>query len=211
MAEYALPKSNLGVNCLFVAAVLIAFAGPFSLGQTGSTNTKASSAPANAPYVATMTFDVASVRENKDIDMHAGYTMGGQFVPHTATLRVTNWAIEDLISLAYSANRYQIVNAPQWPWPTLFVIEAKGDSEADAKGDEGGRRLQPGSGQGRAEAGGAGLDAADCGGERKNWVQPRTPALPNVRREWVRLHCAWVRDGPVGRDADSAVWTARDR
>ena len=29
--------------------------------------------------------------------------------------------------------RYQIVDAPNWPYPTLFMIEAKGDSEADAK------------------------------------------------------------------------------
>jgi len=89
--------------------------------------------PANAPYVATMTFDVASVRENKNIDMKVGYTMGGQFVPHTTTLRVMNWRIENLISYAYGVNLSQIVGAPKWPWPTVFVIEAKGDSEADAK------------------------------------------------------------------------------
>jgi hypothetical protein len=40
---------------------------------------------------------VASVRENKNIDMKAGYTMSGWFVPHTATLRVINWRIESLI------------------------------------------------------------------------------------------------------------------
>ena len=80
-----------------------------------------------------MTFDVASVRENKDADMRAGITMSGQFVPHTTGLRVINWRIENLISLAYGVNDYQIVGAPKWPWPTVFVIEAKGDSEADAK------------------------------------------------------------------------------
>jgi len=89
--------------------------------------------PANAPYVATMTFDVASVRENKNVDANAGITMSGQFVPHTTVLRVINWDIENLISYAYGADRYQIVGAPKWPWPTVFVIEAKGDSDADAK------------------------------------------------------------------------------
>jgi uncharacterized protein (TIGR03435 family) len=48
-------------------------------------------------------------------------------------LRVINWRIESLIGYAYGADEYQIVGAPKWPWPTVFVIEAKGDSEADAK------------------------------------------------------------------------------
>ena len=80
-----------------------------------------------------MTFDVASVRENKNIDVNAGFTMSGQFVPHTTTLQAINWRIEYLISYAYGVDQYQIVGAPKWPWPTMFVIEAKGDSEADAK------------------------------------------------------------------------------
>jgi uncharacterized protein (TIGR03435 family) len=80
-----------------------------------------------------MTFDVASVRENKNLDMNAGLTMGAQFVSHSTTYRATNWPIESLISEAYSVLGYQIVGAPDWPWPTFFMIEAKGDSEADAK------------------------------------------------------------------------------
>lgn len=87
---------------------------------------------ADAPYVATMTFEVASVYENKDVDLR-GFSMSGYFVPHTATFRVTNWPIENLISSAYGVDRYQIAGAPKWPWPTVFVIEAKGGSEADAK------------------------------------------------------------------------------
>jgi uncharacterized protein (TIGR03435 family) len=50
-----------------------------------------------------------------------------------ADQRVINWQIENLISYAYGVDEYQIVGAPKWPWPTMFVIEAKGDSEADAK------------------------------------------------------------------------------
>jgi uncharacterized protein (TIGR03435 family) len=80
-----------------------------------------------------MTFDVASVRENKSVDLIAGITMSGEFVPHTTTLRVVNWRIESLISYAYGVDEYQIVGAPKWPRSTVFVIEARGDSEADAK------------------------------------------------------------------------------
>jgi uncharacterized protein (TIGR03435 family) len=103
------------------------------LGQAGTATSPTLPAPVNAPYVATMTFDVASVRENKNLDMSAGYMMGAQFVSHTTTYRATNWPIENLISNAYDVDRYQIVGAPDWPWPTCFMIEAKGDSEADAK------------------------------------------------------------------------------
>ena len=89
--------------------------------------------PASASYVPTMTFDAASVRENKDIDPRVGFTMSGQFVTHTTVLRVINWRIENLISYAYGIDESQIEGAPKWPWPTVFVIEAKGDSEENAK------------------------------------------------------------------------------
>jgi uncharacterized protein (TIGR03435 family) len=133
MTGRALPKLNLGVILLFVAAGLMALSVPSSLGQAGAATTPTSSLPANAPYVATMTFDVASVRENKNVDANAGITMSGQFVPHTTTLRVINWRIESLISYAYGVYESQIVGAPKWPLPTVFMIEAKGDTEADAK------------------------------------------------------------------------------
>jgi len=133
MNGHALSRLRFGIKTLFVAAWWLAFAVPSGLGQAGAAAAAASSLPANAPYVATMTFDVASVRENKKIDMSVGYTMGGWFVAHTTTFRVTNLAIEDLLADAYGVQHYQIVNAPPWPWPTLFMVEAKSDSEADAK------------------------------------------------------------------------------
>lgn len=80
-----------------------------------------------------MTFDVASVRENKGVDANAGFVVSGQFVPHTTILRVLNWRIGMLISNAYGVDESQIAGLPRWPWPTVFVIEAKGDREADAK------------------------------------------------------------------------------
>jgi uncharacterized protein (TIGR03435 family) len=87
----------------------------------------------NTGYVPTMTFDVASVRENKDIDVHRGMVVSGQFVPHTAIFRANNWDIQNLIGFAYGVDRSQMVGLPKWPFPTFFVIEAKGDREADAK------------------------------------------------------------------------------
>jgi uncharacterized protein (TIGR03435 family) len=129
----ALSRRSIGTNALLAAAGWMTLAVPYSLGQTGTAIPPASSAPANAPYVATMTYDVASVRENKNADPNVGITMSGQFVPHTTMFRAINWSIENLVGVAYGVNRFQIVGVPKWQWPTVFVIEAKGDSEADAK------------------------------------------------------------------------------
>jgi uncharacterized protein (TIGR03435 family) len=80
-----------------------------------------------------MTYDVASVRENKTADPNTGITMSGRFVPHTTIFHAINWSIENLIGAAYGVNGYQMVGVPKWSWPTVFVIDAKGDAEADAK------------------------------------------------------------------------------
>jgi uncharacterized protein (TIGR03435 family) len=117
---------------LALAAILVFGAIPLN-GQTDSATPPASLPAANAAYVPTLTFDVASVRENRNADLNAGITMSGQFVPHTTTLRLLNWDIQNIMSYAFGVDRFQLVGAPAWPWPTVFVIEAKGDSEADAK------------------------------------------------------------------------------
>jgi uncharacterized protein (TIGR03435 family) len=121
----------LATNPLLVAAGLMALAIPSSLAQAGAGATSAS--PEKPPYIPTMTFDVASVRENKEADLRKGITMSGQFTPHTTNLRMVNWRIESLISAAYGVDEFQILGAPKWPFPTVFVVEAKGDSDADAK------------------------------------------------------------------------------
>lgn len=64
MTDYALLELNFYISPLLTAAGLIAFAVPSSLGQTGAATTPASPLPTDAAYVATMSFDVASVRES---------------------------------------------------------------------------------------------------------------------------------------------------
>ena len=128
MTDYALPKLNFGINLLLVAAGWMALAVPSSLGQAGAATKPASSLPANAPYVPTMTFDVASVRFASESNLRI--MMGGQFTPHTTNLRLT-WTIDSLVNIAYGVNRFQLVGVPNWT--TVFAIEAKGDADADAK------------------------------------------------------------------------------
>jgi uncharacterized protein (TIGR03435 family) len=127
-------RLNFGITSLIVTAGLIDFAVPSSLGQTtAAVYAAAPSATANAPYVPTMTFDVASVRENKKIDMSSGFSMSANFVPNTATYRANNWSIDGLISYAYDVDNDRIAGLPNWQFPTLFVIEAKAGREANAK------------------------------------------------------------------------------
>jgi uncharacterized protein (TIGR03435 family) len=116
---------------LFVAG-LLALSAYSALGQAGAAAAPASTTPAGDAYVPTMTFDVASVRENKDPETN-WYWDGGRFLPHTATFKVNNWPIEYLIAKAYGVMPYQLAGVPDWPKPTVFVIEAKGGTEADAK------------------------------------------------------------------------------
>src|SRR5580704_14109977 len=114
-------------------ATVVAAAFALSIAAQNVPSPPVSSSSPDAPYVATMTYDVASVRENKNADLNVGITMSGRFVPHTTMFRAINWSIDNLIGYAYGVDQYQIAGSPKWPWPTVFVIEAKGDSEADAK------------------------------------------------------------------------------
>ena len=132
MPDYAFPKLRFGIRPLLVAVGWMILGVPSSLGQGGAATKPLSSLP-DGTYVPTMTFDVASVRENKEADIHSGITMSGQFTPHTTNLRLVNWRIESILSAAFGINEWQVAGAPKWPFPTVFVIEAKGDADADAK------------------------------------------------------------------------------
>src|SRR5579863_4353073 len=112
MTDHVPPRLTFGINRLLISALLMSLAAPSSSGQIGAATTPASSLPANTPYVATMTFDVASVREAKDLDLNSGFAMSGQFVPRTTMLRVMNWDIRNLLTYAYGVDSYQIVGSP---------------------------------------------------------------------------------------------------
>ena len=56
------------------------------------------SLPAEAPYVPTFTFDVASIRENKPT---LSFTMTIQSPLHVSSFLVTSFSARDLITMAY--------------------------------------------------------------------------------------------------------------
>jgi len=86
------------------------------------------------PYVPTLTYDVASVRE---VDIAGG---PGALVMHgldarldRSSIRLTNVVMSTLLFFAYGARPQQISGLPSWPSTTVFTIQAKGDDAADAK------------------------------------------------------------------------------
>ena len=83
---------------------------------------------AQAAYVPTMTFDVASVRQSPEAD---SYRVGGSFLPDSTSLRITNLDTRNLVAMAYGVRWDQIVELPEWR--AMFNIEAKSDSEADQR------------------------------------------------------------------------------
>jgi uncharacterized protein (TIGR03435 family) len=83
---------------------------------------------ANAEYVPTSTFDVASIRENKP---SGSYTMTIVVPLHSSTFKATSFCAMDLITRAYRVQRFQILDAPAWAYSTRFDIQAKSDSSVD--------------------------------------------------------------------------------
>ncbi len=90
-------------------------------------------AAADAVYVPTMTFDVASVRESKR-DGNAWFAVGGGFEPpNSSNLRLENYDLMNLILMAYEVNPRLIEGIPHdFGWAT-FNIEAKSDAETDER------------------------------------------------------------------------------
>ena len=86
------------------------------------------------PYVPTLTYDVASVREaHIDGWPGAGFIVSQDGHLNQSSIRLSNWNIENLLWLAYDVRGQRISGLPRWTVPSVFVIQAKGDAAADAK------------------------------------------------------------------------------
>ena len=113
-------KSSLRIASLLLTAASAIFT-PLAFTQT---------TPTPAPYTPTLTFDVASVRENTS-DLSHGYTVTGQNPPHSSKFSATNYSARDLIGQAYGVQYFQITNGPDWLDRARFVVEAKSDTSTD--------------------------------------------------------------------------------
>jgi uncharacterized protein (TIGR03435 family) len=131
MNDYAFPKLTFGINPLLAAAVLAALPLPACLAQVGAAQSSTPSLPANAPYVATMTFDVASIHESRPgPEMHL---VGGSFAAHSGNLKLENVDLFWLLSIGYGVDYHQISGQPDWAARTTFNVQAKSDAAADEK------------------------------------------------------------------------------
>jgi uncharacterized protein (TIGR03435 family) len=124
MSDYAIPKLNFGISPLLVAAGWMALAVPSSLGQAGAATKPTSSLSANAPYVPRMTFDVASIREEKETGTHS---VRVENPTRAATFSGTGVMVTSLVSAAYGVNIHYILNNPQWSGVTRYQVIAKSD------------------------------------------------------------------------------------
>jgi len=113
-------KDDCGRSSCLVSVLLAAIACPV-FGQA------ALNSPA-ASYVPTITFDVASVRENKIIpDINAGVedpTHNSKFVARSVPARY-------LVQRAYGIQPFQLAGGPDWFNSAVFNIQAKSDASAD--------------------------------------------------------------------------------
>lgn len=93
-------------------------------------NAQNSGEGADAGYVPTLTFDVASVKESK-VDPSRGFIMGGPNPAHSSKLSVTNMTASDLIWWAYGIDSSRISGLPEWATSIRFNVQAKSDSTVD--------------------------------------------------------------------------------
>ena len=109
---------------LLLASGWMTIAAPITFAQAGAVP----DVTASKPYVPTLAFDVASIRESAVAD---SYDVSGSFAPHSSSLRVTNFDAMNLLSMAYGVRWDQISGMPNWS--AMFNIQAKSDSAADER------------------------------------------------------------------------------
>jgi uncharacterized protein (TIGR03435 family) len=117
---------------LLLAATAMAFATPTAIAQTSPAQTAAAATTADAAYVPTLTFDVASIRESRP-DTQADYIVGGANPPHSSLLNLSNVTVENLLEMAYGILPFQMSVLPDWNRRTMFNVQAKSDHSVDEK------------------------------------------------------------------------------
>ena len=87
-------------------------------------------ADASAPYVPTLNFDVASIRESVPSE---SFTVGFDNPDRNGLIRFTNVRVMDMLVMAYHVDYQRVLGAPPWVESTPFMVEAKCDSAVDDK------------------------------------------------------------------------------
>jgi uncharacterized protein (TIGR03435 family) len=78
-----------------------------------------------------MTFDVASVREEKQTDDGPSWAIGLINPPHSSQFEARAHSAKVLIMLAYGFGPFEVSGAPDWVNTNLYEVQAKSDHAAD--------------------------------------------------------------------------------
>lgn len=84
-----------------------------------------------AAYVPTMTFDVASIRENEASADHSVH-VAVKNPPHASQFEVTNFTMKSLIQMGYGFGS-PISDGPAWLSERYFSVQAKSDAATDER------------------------------------------------------------------------------
>jgi uncharacterized protein (TIGR03435 family) len=111
-------RSVLLVMCPLIVAL------PVTFGQTTPTSGVVPQANQTSSYAPHFTFDVASIREEKETGTHSvrveNPTRAASFIGEGVT-------VVSLISAAYGVDIHFVSNSPQWSWLTRYDVMAKSD------------------------------------------------------------------------------------
>jgi len=83
------------------------------------------------PYVPTLTFDVASVREIQTDGDNPSWAIGLVSPPHSSQFEAKAHSAKVLIMLAYGFGPFTISGAPDWVSTSLYNVLAKSDHSVD--------------------------------------------------------------------------------
>jgi uncharacterized protein (TIGR03435 family) len=83
------------------------------------------------PFVPTLTFDVASVRETQQPEDNPSWQMGLISQPHSSQFQANGITPKILIQSAYGFGAYEISGAPAWLESSFWVVMAKSDHSVD--------------------------------------------------------------------------------
>jgi uncharacterized protein (TIGR03435 family) len=110
-----------------LALITLTLATPSALAQP-----PAAPAPSTpSPYIPTLTFDVASIRETQQPADNPSWQMGLISQPHSSQFQANGINVGVLIKSAYGFGAYEISGAPSWLNDSFWVVQAKCDHSAD--------------------------------------------------------------------------------
>ena len=100
--------------------------------QVMSAQQPAAKSATQATYTPSMTFDVAVIRESKP-DLSGWIKVSSVDPQHSSVMRLSNYAVPNLLVVAYGVEWAQIVGLPDWTRGVMFNVEAKSDESVDER------------------------------------------------------------------------------